>query len=125
MADPHCGSAATGNARAKNLGAPNRCMARSVHGRGRWYARCDCAMGLQGGCCDVYTDTRWCHAVNANVALQVWRAAQCESSRPAILERDTSVDYGQLLQRVAAIATALVGAGATPGDPVAILLDRG
>ncbi|MBI4419187.1 MAG: AMP-binding protein [Gemmatimonadetes bacterium] len=66
------------------------------------------------------------HAVvNANVALLLWRAAERQGGSPAIVERDGEASYADLLARAAAVATTLVAAGVGPGDPVAILLERG
>jgi amino acid adenylation domain-containing protein len=63
--------------------------------------------------------------LNGNVALQLYEVAEREGSRPAIVERDSSVDYASLLKRVAAIALALRAMGVGPDNPVAILLERG
>ena len=71
------------------------------------------------------TPVRSGDALNGNVALQLWEVAEREGSRPAIVERESSVDYASLLKRVAAIALALRAMGVGPDDPVAILLERG
>jgi amino acid adenylation domain-containing protein len=64
-------------------------------------------------------------ALTCNVALQLCDMAEREGSRPAIVERESSVDYRSLLRRVTDIAQALRAAGVGPDDPVAILLERG
>ena len=51
--------------------------------------------------------------MNRNAALLLWRAAHRGGARPAIVERS------------AAVAAALASAGAEPGSPVAIFLERG
>ena len=71
------------------------------------------------------TPVRSGDALNGNVALQLYEVAEREGSRPAIVERDSSVDYASLLKRVAAIALALRAMGVGPDNPVAILLERG
>jgi len=73
----------------------------------------------------VSTPVRSGDALNGNVALQLYEVAEREGSRPAIVERDSSVDYASLLRRVAAIALALRAMGVGPDNPVAILLERG
>ena len=66
-----------------------------------------------------------CDAVTGNVASLLWHAAERHGARPAVVEREQRATYAALLKRVGAIAAALVAAGVTPDDPVAILLERG
>lgn len=61
----------------------------------------------------------------ANVALLLWRAAAVAPDRPAIVHGDRTTTYGTLRERAAAIGGALLAAGIVPGDPVAVLLERG
>ena len=63
--------------------------------------------------------------MNCNAALLLWRAAHRGGARPAIVERDAVTDYAALVGRSAAVAAALASAGAEPGTPVAIFLERG
>lgn len=64
-------------------------------------------------------------ALSGNLAVQLYDMAERAGSRPAIVERESSVDYASLVKRVATIALALSAAGVGPDDPVAILLERG
>ena len=66
-----------------------------------------------------------CDAATDNVASLLWHAAERHGARPAVVEREQSATYATLLKRVAAIAAALLAAGVTPDDPVAIMLERG
>ena len=66
-----------------------------------------------------------CDPLNTNVALNLWRAAEHHGARPAVVERDSCMDYATLLQRTGAIAAGLLAAGVDPDSPVAILLERG
>jgi len=66
-----------------------------------------------------------CDSASSNIASLLWHAAERHGARPAVVEREQSVSYAALWQRVAAIAAALLTAGVTPDDPVAILLERG
>ena len=63
--------------------------------------------------------------MNCNAALLLWRAANTNGARPAIVERDAVVDYASLRIRAAAVASALTTAGVGPDRPVAIFLERG
>jgi amino acid adenylation domain-containing protein len=63
--------------------------------------------------------------MNCNAALLVWRTAHRGGARPAIVERDVVTDYAGLVRRASAVAEALAAAGAGPGSPVAIFLERG
>lgn len=65
------------------------------------------------------------HWLNANVATLLWRAAQRDPVAPAVVERDQTTDYGDLVARAAAVASGLAAAGAGRDQPVAILLERG
>jgi amino acid adenylation domain-containing protein len=62
---------------------------------------------------------------SGNIASLLWHAAEHHGARPAVIEREHSESYAGLWKRVAAIAAALLAAGVTPDDPVAILLERG
>jgi acyl-CoA synthetase (AMP-forming)/AMP-acid ligase II len=62
--------------------------------------------------------------VTANRASLLWRAAERWPSRAAIADGDTQVDYAQLRDRAAGYADLLTGAGAVPGDRVALLFRR-
>ena len=64
-------------------------------------------------------------ALNPNVALMLWDSAEHHGDRPAIVQRDRSVDYASLRARASAIGAALLAAGARADDRVAILLERG
>jgi amino acid adenylation domain-containing protein len=64
-------------------------------------------------------------ASSLNIALLLWRAAARDPDRPAIVERDGTTSYGALRERAAVIGLALRDRGIAPGDPVAILLERG
>jgi len=55
----------------------------------------------------------------------LWHAAEVHGSKPAIIERDLTVTYAQLLGRASDMAAALTQRGVRPGDRVAIVLDRG
>ena len=63
--------------------------------------------------------------MNSNLARVLWLAAERDGDRPAIVERERTVDYAGLRQRAAAIAAALRAAGVAPDDRVGILLERG
>jgi amino acid adenylation domain-containing protein len=63
--------------------------------------------------------------MNCNAALLLWRAAHSGGARPAIVERDAVTDYAGLVDRAAGVAAALTTAGAGPGTPVSIFLERG
>jgi len=63
--------------------------------------------------------------MNCNAALLLWRAAHKGGARPAIVERDGTLDYTGLLGRAAGVAVALADAGVGPNTPVAIFLERG
>jgi amino acid adenylation domain-containing protein len=52
-------------------------------------------------------------------------AGAANASRPAVVESDRSVAYGDLLARAGAIAAVLSSSGVEPGDRVAIMLRRG
>lgn len=60
----------------------------------------------------------------SNVAWMLWAAAERAPARPAIVQRDAHVTYGELLTRAAVMAGALREAGVRPGDRVGILLTR-
>jgi len=62
---------------------------------------------------------------NCNAALLLWRTAHRGGARRAIVDRDAVTDYAELVRRAAAVAQALTAAGAGPGSPVAIFLERG
>ena len=62
---------------------------------------------------------------NANAALILWRAAERDGRRTAVVEQGRTTDYARLLSRAGAVAGALLAAGIGPDDPVAILLERG
>ena len=66
-----------------------------------------------------------CDAATDNVASLLWHAAERHGARPAVVEREQSATYATLLKRVTALAAALLAAGVTPDDPVAIMLERG
>ncbi len=62
---------------------------------------------------------------SANIAHLLWNTAQRVPDRVAIVERDVSVSYSQLVARAGRIARELRDGGVKPGDRVAIFLDRG
>lgn len=62
---------------------------------------------------------------SANLATILWHAADRDGDRVAIRERDGSVSLASLRDRAGAIAAALVADGVTPGDRVAIFIERG
>lgn len=60
-----------------------------------------------------------------NAALLLWESAGRFGDRPAVVERGSTVSYGALRERAAAIGAALRAAGVRADDRVAILLERG
>src|SRR5207237_9682065 len=66
-----------------------------------------------------------CEAATGNVASRLWHAAERHGARPPVVEREQRATYATLLKRVTAIAAALLAAGVSPDDPVAIMLERG
>ena len=62
---------------------------------------------------------------NANIAGLLWNAADGGGDRCAIAERDAETTYDALRGRAARIAVELQDRGVTPGDRVAIFLERG
>ncbi|MGH7616529.1 MAG: AMP-binding protein [Gemmatimonadaceae bacterium] len=63
--------------------------------------------------------------VSANIAQLLWNAADEGGDRCAIAERDAETTYAALRARAARIAIELRERGVTPGDRVAIFLERG
>ena len=63
-------------------------------------------------------------ALNPNFAWTLWNTARRGPERVAIVERDTSTTYGELLARATAVARELMTLGVAPGDRVAIFLER-
>lgn len=67
------------------------------------------------------------HQESANVAALVWQRAQRHPGRPCVTDLDANggartVTYGELTQRVAALASGLAADGVTTGDRIALLL---
>ena len=62
---------------------------------------------------------------NHNAARILWDTAESTPGGVALRERDTSVDYGTLRDRAAAVARTLVEAGVVRGDRVVVFLERG
>src|SRR5689334_14474895 len=63
--------------------------------------------------------------LNPNIAWLLWRTARRAGSARAVTERSSAVSYMELLNRATAIAESLASHGVSPGDRVAILLERG
>ena len=63
--------------------------------------------------------------MDANAARLLWHTAWRQGARPAILEPGRTVDHRALCAQAGGVASALAAAGVTPGERVAILLDRG
>lgn len=64
-------------------------------------------------------------AEEGNVAWLLDDAATWRGGHPAIVEEHRETDYAHLHRWAMAIAAALVGMGIEPGEPVAIMLERG
>ena len=60
-----------------------------------------------------------------SIAGLLWSTARTRSTAPAMVIRGREVGYAELLERTAAIATALVASGLQPGDRVAVMLENG
>ena len=60
-----------------------------------------------------------------NLVEQLVKATQAAAERPAIVDGPSTVSYEQLGGAAGGFAAALAGAGASPGDRVAMLLRRG
>jgi amino acid adenylation domain-containing protein len=60
-----------------------------------------------------------------NAAEMFFENGAANAARPAVVESDRSVSYGDLVARAGAIAAALSRSGVEPGDRVAIMLRRG
>ncbi|HEU5209057.1 MAG TPA: AMP-binding protein [Longimicrobiales bacterium] len=60
-----------------------------------------------------------------NVAQMLWAAAARHPHRDAVIERERTATYAELVARAAAIADALRSAGVARGDRVVILQERG
>jgi len=60
-----------------------------------------------------------------NVARMLWAAAQRHPRKDAVIERERTASYSDLVQRAGAIAEAARNAGVAPGDRVVILQERG
>ncbi len=54
----------------------------------------------------------------------LWVGADERGQRVAILDRDREIPYVELAQRAAGLATALAARGVSPGDRVAVFLDK-
>jgi amino acid adenylation domain-containing protein len=64
-------------------------------------------------------------SILGNAAHMLLTTAVANSERPAVIEGDQTVEYGDLAARSLAIATGLRRTGVEPGDRVAVLLPRG
>lgn len=60
-----------------------------------------------------------------NVAQMLWTAAARHPQKDAVIERERTVTYTELVARAAAIADAVRSTGVAPGDRVVILQERG
>ncbi|WP_309138992.1 non-ribosomal peptide synthetase [Nocardia cyriacigeorgica] len=73
---------------------------------------------------DAYNDTAAEHAPRL-LHERILARADADPDAPAVIHRDTVLDFAELRRRVAATAAALRKAGVRPGDQVAVLMDKG
>lgn len=62
---------------------------------------------------------------DANIAHMLWRSAGRLPHKAAVIERDHTSTYEDMVHRASAVASALLDIGTQPGDRVVLLVERG